>query len=481
LTRRELLTAVGSTFVVRGSSFARRTQNDERRTIRVGIARASGYRIETMLLEQYVSSVLAGEALRGSAPAALEALAIAIRTFAIANLGRHRSDSFDLCDQTHCQVLRTATAGTDRAAQTTAGRMLLAGSIPASIFFSASCGGHTEKPSNVWPGADDPPYLPARPDQACQGAPAWAADIRDADLLRALRAVGYRGNRLENVRIASHTSSGRVGRLRTDGLQPDEISGQDLRVAIGRTLGWQFVKSTAFDLQRTGDGYRFTGRGSGHGVGLCVIGSARLAEQGKSAEDILRQYFPGLTIARGASERSTAAASAPATSIYVPRGDEGEQAALGRAADRAREEIGRALGVAAPRVSLRFHPTTAEYERATGVPWFTSAAVVNGEVHLLPLQVLRDRGVLERTVRRGIAHVMVDPVLKSRPAWVREGAAIYFTEAKSDIRPDPKASCPSDKELLKPVSAGALSNAYARARACFAKQIDAGRAWRDVH
>jgi len=439
-----------------------------------------------MPFEQYVSGVLAGEAVRGSAPAALESLAIAIRTFAIANLGRHRSDNFDLCDQTHCQVLRTASAATDRAAQATAGRLLLAGEAAASIFFSASCGGHTEKPSDVWPGADDPPYLPAKPDEACQGAPAWSADLRDADLLRALRAVGFRGDRLEDVRIASRTSSGRVGRLRIEGLQPGEISGQDLRVAVGRTLGWQFIKSTVFELQRADESYRFTGRGSGHGVGLCVIGSARLAEQGKSAEDILRQYFPGLTIARSPAEvpRGT---PARATSIYVPRGDEGEQGALMRQVERAREEIAKALGVPpSTRMTLRFHPTTADFERAAGAPWFTSAAVVDGELHLLPLQVLRDRGVLDRTIRRGLVHAMVDPILKSRPAWVREGAAMYFSEPRGDAQsnaPAPivsKASCPSDREVLKPVSPGALTNAYARARACFAKQIDAGRAWREV-
>ena len=432
-----------------------------------------------MPTEKYVGAVLAGEMARGSAPAALEALAIAIRTFAIANLGRHRADNFDLCDQTHCQVLRTATVATDRAAEATAGRVLLAGDAPASIFFSASCGGHTEKPSDVWPGADDPPYLPAKPDDACQGAPAWTAEIRESDLRRSLRAVGFRGDRLENVGIAARTGSGRVARLRTDGLQPGEISGQDLRVAVGRTLGWQFIKSTAFELKRTADGYWFAGHGSGHGVGLCVIGSARLAEQGKSAEDILRQYFPGLTIARGTAGHATAPAPA-ATSIYVPRGDEGEQAALARQTDRARDEIAKALGLAPARVTLRFHPTTADYERATATSWFTSAAVVNGELHLLPLQVLRDRGVLDRTIRRGVAHVMVDPILKSRPAWVREGAAMYFTESKSAVRPDLRASCPSDRELLKPVSPGALSNAYARARACFAKQIDAGRSWKDV-
>ena len=297
MTRRELL----ASFVVLRSAFvvqndARRTSNDEPRAVRVGVLRGDHYAVSTMAMEKYVSGVLAGEAVRGSAPAALEALAIAIRTFAVANLGRHRSDGFDLCDQTHCQVLRAATAATDRAAESTAGRLLLAGGAPASIFFSASCGGHTERPSEVWPGADDPPYLPSREDAACGGAPAWTADIRDSDLLRALRAVGFRGESLDEVRIAARNASGRVARLRVDGLQPADISGQDLRVAVGRTLGWQFIKSTAFDLDRHGDTFRFAGRGSGHGVGLCVIGSARLAERGKSAEEILKRYFPGLTI-----------------------------------------------------------------------------------------------------------------------------------------------------------------------------------------
>jgi stage II sporulation protein D len=76
-------------------------------------------------METYVARVLAGEALRDSRPAALEALAITLRTFAEANRGRHRADGFDLCDQTHCQVVRTATAATERAAQATAGRLLL--------------------------------------------------------------------------------------------------------------------------------------------------------------------------------------------------------------------------------------------------------------------------------------------------------------------------------------------------------------------
>jgi SpoIID/LytB domain protein len=499
--------------------------------LRVGILNpGGGYRVSELPMETYVSRVLAGEALRDSQPAALEALAITIRTFALANRGRHRADGFDLCDQTHCQVLRAAVAATERAARATAGRLLLRDGAPASVYYSASCGGRTQLPSDVWPGADDPPYLPSKDDDACQGAPAWTAELLEADLQRALRASGFRGE-LRDVRIAARNASGRVSRLALDGLKPDQISGQDFRVAVGRTLGWQHVKSTAFELRVKDGSYRFSGHGSGHGVGMCVIGSARLAEKGVSAEDILARYFPGLEISPGGGERLTgvrpgsdpglrtpskppakppiSASSAPGVRsgsdpssagtlgtgsvpdvlISLPDDDEGERGAIVKQALKARDDLSRALGVPAPRVTLRFHPTTDDYERATGQPWFTSGAVVDHELHLLPLAVLRDRGVLERTIRHELVHVMADAALGKRPVWVREGAAIYFagepmipgeSPQRPAFKPEPRASCPGDNELLHPVSVGALSNAYARARACFAKQIQSGRAWRDV-
>src|SRR5439155_15950318 len=160
----------------------------------------------------------------------------------------------------------------------------------------ASCGGRTEIPSDVWPGADDPPYLPSADDDACAGAPAWEAELSAGDLLRALHASGFRGDRLLDLRIASRNRSGRVAQLNVDGLTPAQISGQDLRVAVGRTIGWQHIKSTAFELARQAAVYRFSGHGSGHGVGLCVIGSTNLAARGTSATAILEKYFPGLTI-----------------------------------------------------------------------------------------------------------------------------------------------------------------------------------------
>ena len=504
---------------VRGSRVQLRTTEPrtlEPRTLslRVGILRpAGGYAVTDMPMDTYVARVLAGEAVRDSQPAALEALAITIRTFALANRGRHRADGFDLCDQTHCQVLRTAVAATDRAAQATAGRLLLRDGAPASVYYSASCGGRTQRPSDVWPGADDPPFLPSKDDDACQGAPAWTAEIHENDLARALRSSGFRGE-LRNVTIAARNASGRIARLRLDGLHPDQISGQDLRVSVGRTLGWQHIKSTAFELRKKDGSYRFNGHGSGHGVGMCVIGSARLAEKGVSAEEILARYFPGLEISGAARPMTTARAIAPPpaaarargraaarpvtpvapivepdVNVSLPDDDEGERDAILKQTVKARDELAKTLGVTAPRVTLRFHPTTDDYERVTGQAWFTSGAVVNNELHLLPLTVLRDRGVLDRTIRHELVHVMADAALGKRPVWVREGAAIYFAgeqvipgerPQRPAFTPGPRASCPDDNELLHPVSVGALSNAYARARACFAKQIQAGKNWKDV-
>jgi hypothetical protein len=345
-----------------------------------------------------------------------------------------------------------------------------------------------------------------------------------------LRASGFRG-KLRDLKIASRNASGRVARLRLDGLTPAQISGQDFRVVVGRTLGWQHVKSTSFELRKKDGLYRFSGHGSGHGVGLCVIGSARLAEKGSGAEEILARYFPGLEISPGGGDRLTGVrpgsdpgprlpskppakppistppargvrpgsdpvradpvgtGSVPDVLVSLPDDDEGERDAIVKQALKARDDLSRVLGVPPPRVTLRFHPTTDDYERVTGQAWFTSGAVVNNELHLLPLAVLRDRGLLERTIRHELVHVMADTALGKRPAWVREGAAIYFAGEpmipgeplqRPAFKPDPRASCPGDNELLHPVSVGALSNAYARARACFARQIQTGKTWRGV-
>jgi peptidoglycan hydrolase-like amidase len=138
-----------------------------------------------------------------------------------------------------------------------------------------------------------------------------------ADLQRALRAAGY-GGTLKNVRVAARNESGRASRIALEGLTPDEISGQDLRAAIGRTLGWQYLQSASFELRRSGGAFRFAGHGAGHGVGMCVIGSAKLATSGETSPQILSRYFPGTEIGALGSRLTTAPAERPSSETPAP-------------------------------------------------------------------------------------------------------------------------------------------------------------------
>ena len=75
-------------------------------------------------------------------------------------------------------------------------------------------------------------------------------------------------------------------------MHPDRISGDQLRAAVG----YARLRSTAFSVKKKGDAMTFTGKGYGHGVGMCVIGAGRRARRGETAIDILEHYYPGLKI-----------------------------------------------------------------------------------------------------------------------------------------------------------------------------------------
>ena len=457
-------------------------------TIRLGRTLANGgTAIDPIAIDEYIAQVLAGEGQPKAADAAQQALAITARTFALANRNRHRGEGFDLCDTTHCQVVRPATPTTRRAAESTTGRILLFQGQPALVFYSAWCGGQTELASQVWPGAVDYAYEPSLEDDACEDEPAWTSEVRVGDIEQALRAAGLRGSRLRDLRVLARNDSRRVARIRADGFTPSEISGHEFRMAVGRVAGWQSIKSTAFDLERTGGGYRFRGRGFGHGVGLCVVGAGRRAGRGATAEEILRFYFPGLTVGATTSAApppttTPVAKSASDLQVALPAGEEGERAALLSLIRRSRDEIAKLTGVSAPRnLRVTVHPTVDSFGRATGQPWWVSGATAGATIDLLPLTILRQRGQLDRTVRHEVAHALLDGALAKRPMWVREGAAAYFSRPPGAAATTPeRVECPADAELLRAVSAGAQREAYARAEACFARGMAEGKRWNEV-
>jgi len=459
------------------------------RTIRLGPATDSRGPVVVLPLEIYVARVLAGEGEPRAADAAQQALAIAIRTFALANPGRHARDGFDLCDGTHCQVPRMATAASRRATWTTAGQLLTYHGAPAELFYSASCGGYSERAAQVWPGLDYP-YLQAAPDEVHADEAPWTLQLTLDEVQRALARTGFEG-RLRDVRVDERNASGRAARIQLEGLSPDMIAGQPFRAAVGAIR----LRSTAFTVERRGDTLSFTGRGYGHGVGMCVIGAGRRAGRGETAPAILAQYFPGLVLTKVGGALPSAGAPVPAAPsagrspagrgaivVYGPAVSPAAVADVERLTAAAHQALGTVLGVSVAPITVRLHDSIESFRHATGQPWWVSSVVDDTTIDLMPAPLLAERDGVEQAIRMAVAELLVAPALAGRPRWVRVGAARYFARntAGPSADSDQEVRCPADAELTLAVSVAAQREAEARAEACFARSYARTRDWRSV-
>jgi SpoIID/LytB domain protein len=290
---------------------------------------------EELSLEDYVLGVMRAESTLETEPAALKALAIAIRTFALKNIGRHAKDGFDFCSTTHCQrfvSLRSPTVGSSdgqprwggtvregnnpnpalpdgRASDTkliaavraTEGQVLLDdhGDVIDS-YFGASCGGETANEGALW-GITPPQYLRGVHDEYCESGPHanWTDMISRTDLLRALQSDTRTdvGGHLDAISISKRDETGRAEFIALDGEHRKTVRGWDFKIIVGRVLGWNVLKSSRFEVSRSGSNFLFRGSGFGHGLGLCQEGAHVMAARGATYQKILEKYFPGTRVA----------------------------------------------------------------------------------------------------------------------------------------------------------------------------------------
>ena len=209
--------------------------------------------------ELAVASIVAAESPPHATPHALAAQAIAARSFLVGATTSHADADF--CDTTHCQYLREPTppnSPATQAAQRTAGLVLQyrdAEATPHTLaaMYSRSCGGRTRTLAELGLPARDYPYY-AVDCAFCRAHPeVWQRDIDTP---------------LPNTEAA--------------------------RLDYNRIHGWSALPGP-IDTATT---LRITGRGTGHGLGLCQLGAADLATRGASFTDILTHYYPNTTLAR---------------------------------------------------------------------------------------------------------------------------------------------------------------------------------------
>jgi stage II sporulation protein D len=164
--------------------------------------------------------------------------------------------------------------------------------IPA--FYHSNCGGQTEDAAKLW--GIDLPYLKGV-DCDCQEIvqdELWEKRIGTTTVARALRRFGYHVGAISDVNVDTITPAGRVQRVavRSAG-KTTRVPGDIFRTALGNTV----IPSVYFDLEILGDEIVFSGRGRGHGVGLCQWGAKEMAQKGYDYTSILSHYYPGTSLA----------------------------------------------------------------------------------------------------------------------------------------------------------------------------------------
>lgn len=281
---------------------------------------ASGDKTPTKLLVvnvvpmgDYLASVVHGEMPDDFGSAALEAQAIAARSYALFQRKAAAKDALhDLYDDTRSQTYRgiesigkdgkrrqQISAASSAAVANTRGRVLQDNNKnPFCPFYSACCGGHTLSGREVF--RVNSSALDAVPCSWCADAPrhAWQRSL-PAEKLAA---------RLKKYLEAEHRSVGKIKSITTPVAAPGTMP---LVVIIGsdgaetlradtfkrHVLYDQNLPSANFTLTADDGQWILKGHGWGHGVGMCQWGAAGMARAGKSCDEILAHYYPGSRVA----------------------------------------------------------------------------------------------------------------------------------------------------------------------------------------
>ena len=270
-------------------------------------------------MEDYLMSVISSEMKSSASIELLKAHAVISRSWLKARLKDHKAghEHFDVCADDHCQRYQglTMAVGDDvcRAIDRTWGQVLEYGGDICDTRYSKCCGGRTELFSTCWEDVDLP-YLQSVEDPFCDCENSsilsqvlydydlHTADFHDwtvqyttdelSELVRTRTGIDF--GTIVALEAVERGPSGRIKYLRITGTLREEVIGKEL--AIRKALSSSHLKSSAFEIEKTPDGFVLKGRGWGHGVGLCQIGAAAMAAQGYDYRQILSHYYVGAEI-----------------------------------------------------------------------------------------------------------------------------------------------------------------------------------------
>ena len=268
--------------------------------------------VEERELENYVEGVLAGEMKNDWPLEALKAQAILARTFVLKFVQEKESQyqGADISTDIEEAQAYDASAVNERiqqAVEETRGLVLSCEEELPYAWFHAHSGGMTEyaraglgwekdEPAYTQPsrGTEPEQLSDAKENQQLQAAAEWKVDFTFEEWKAACQKQGvqvepHAGSQLQ---ISQRGESGRAVTLEIDG---QSVNAADLRLALGSTK----MRSTLLTSLKIENGkVHMAGKGYGHGVGMSQWGAYGMAQEDKSAEQIIKHYFQKVEIAQ---------------------------------------------------------------------------------------------------------------------------------------------------------------------------------------
>lgn len=253
--------------------------------------------------------------------AAVQVQAIAARTYSYTRLTTSRA--FDMYATVQDQVyggVDAEKAQTDSAILTTRDMVIAYAGKPINAYYSSTCGGSTAGATEVWNDRPDEPYLKPVSDRIpgtdrfyCDPSPRFSwTQTWDRPALRAVMekylSTYTSAPKTGLGRITSITEQGRTAsdRIRALVVTTDNgsytLRGNDTRFVLRNPQG-SILNSTYFRHTTTTDGgevssLTVTGRGYGHGIGMCQWGAIGRARAGQDFRTILETYYQGARVGR---------------------------------------------------------------------------------------------------------------------------------------------------------------------------------------
>ncbi|MEX0662269.1 MAG: SpoIID/LytB domain-containing protein [Balneolaceae bacterium] len=250
-------------------------------------------------LEDYVASVVGSE-MNFTEFEALKTQAVVSRTYALWSIQGSPYQHFDLKDYEASQVYLGAIPSKPwylDAALSTHGEILTWSDKLILSSFSSTCGGMTSNNEDVWSGRALPYLRSVSDHEMCSISPhhRWEFDMK-LDELNTILEDRYDFKAVDSS--IDYDNLGRVNNITfVDRNKKDlTFSGNEFRLLINRNYTPLSIRSTHFSWQENGDEIQISGKGLGHGVGLCQWGAKGFAQNGWDYKDILSFYFSGTKV-----------------------------------------------------------------------------------------------------------------------------------------------------------------------------------------